>query len=43
MWSARQIVVEAKDRYNVNLFRGYMENYVQGADNKLGQFLKQDI
>ncbi len=28
VWSVRQIVVEAKDRYNINLFRGYMENYV---------------
>jgi hypothetical protein len=28
VWSVRQIVVKAKDRYNINLFRGYMENYV---------------
>ncbi len=28
VWSAGQIVVEAKDRYNINLFRGYMKNYI---------------
>jgi hypothetical protein len=30
VWCVWQIVVEAKDGYDVNLFRRYMENYVFG-------------
>jgi hypothetical protein len=30
VWCVWQIVIEAKDGYNVNLFRRYMENYVFG-------------
>jgi hypothetical protein len=30
VWCVRQNVIEAKDGYDVNLFRGHMKNYVFG-------------